>query len=137
MFQRTGATGKFWHRRKHSVEFDPDLLQEELNQDAARPAEDSDIPSFSEAACTPSSSVQVQDAGQIQQQREEWAATRIQTAFRGFLVRLYFYIFIYLFFILGTSLLYLVSNDGFSIGLFSFWGLTFFLIASFVNEPTV
>lgn len=84
---RTGATGKFWHRRKHSVEFDADLLQEELNQDTARPAEDADVPSFSEAACTPSSSVQVPDAAQIQQQREEWSATRIQTAFRGFLAR--------------------------------------------------
>lgn len=87
MFQRTAATGKFWHRRKHSVEFDSDLLRDELNQDAARPAEDANMPSFSEATCTPSSSVQVQDAAPVQQQREEWAATRIQTAFRGFLVR--------------------------------------------------
>lgn len=125
MFQRTGATGKFWHRRKHSVEFDADLLQEELNQDAARPVEDADVPSFSEAACTPSSSVQVQDAGQIQQQREEWAATRIQTTFRGFLVRflfLYFCLFNLFFLIIATGLSYLVSNDCFSISLFFFWG---------------
>lgn len=90
MLQRSGATGKFWHRRKHSVEIDTDILQDELNHDAAT-AEDANIPSISDATGTPSSSVQVTDAAQIQYSREEWAATRIQTAFRGFLVPFAFF----------------------------------------------
>ncbi|KAL3530299.1 hypothetical protein ACH5RR_009621 [Cinchona calisaya] len=84
---RTGTAGKFWHRRKHSIEIDTGILQEELNHDAAQPAEDVNIPSISDATGTPSSSLQVTDAAQIQYSREEWAATRIQTAFRGFLAR--------------------------------------------------
>ncbi|KAL3518646.1 hypothetical protein ACH5RR_021235 [Cinchona calisaya] len=85
--ENKSGTGKFWHRRKHSVEIDADILQDEFNHDAARPAEDANIPSISDATGTPSSSVQVADASQIQYSREEWAATRIQTAFRGFLAR--------------------------------------------------
>lgn len=84
---RTSTTGKFWHRRKHSVEIETDILQDELNQDAARPAEDTNILPISDATGTPSTSLQVADAAQIQYSREEWAAIRIQTAFRGFLAR--------------------------------------------------
>ncbi|XP_027082658.1 protein IQ-DOMAIN 1 [Coffea eugenioides] len=84
---RTSTTGKFWHRRKHSVEIDTDILQDELSHDAARPAEDASALSLSDATGTPSTSLQVADAAQIQYSREEWAAIRIQTAFRGFLAR--------------------------------------------------
>lgn len=84
---RTSTTGKFWHRRKHSVEIDTDILQDELSHDASRPAEDASALSLSDATGTPSTSLQVADAAQIQYSREEWAAIRIQTAFRGFLAR--------------------------------------------------
>uniref|UniRef100_A0A5B6ZJX6 IQ-domain 5 n=1 Tax=Davidia involucrata TaxID=16924 RepID=A0A5B6ZJX6_DAVIN len=84
---RMSSTGKFWHRRKHSVEIDTDILQDEFNQNAAPPVADTNIHSVPDVG-SPSSSLQVQDAAQIQQNmREEWAATHIQTAFRGFLAR--------------------------------------------------
>ncbi|XP_052185495.1 protein IQ-DOMAIN 5 [Diospyros lotus] len=79
---------KVRHRRKHSVEINTDVLQEEFNQNAAPPVVDADNHSVVDAADSPSSSLQVQDSAQVQQNtREEWAATRIQTAFRGFLAR--------------------------------------------------
>ncbi|KAK9280339.1 hypothetical protein L1049_014027 [Liquidambar formosana] len=82
------TTSKFRHRRKHSVEIDSDILQDESNHNAAPPVGVGDIHSIPDAAGSPSSSFQVQDAAQIQQNmREEWAAMRIQTAFRGFLAR--------------------------------------------------
>ena len=78
---------KVRHRRKHSVEINTDVLQEEFNQNAAPPVVDANNHSVVDAADSPSSSLQVQDSAQVQQNtREEWAATRIQTAFRGFLV---------------------------------------------------
>ncbi|XAR60205.1 hypothetical protein NMG60_11033467 [Bertholletia excelsa] len=81
-------TGIFRHRRKHSVEFDADVIQEELNHNAASPSVDANIQSIPDAACSPSGLVKVQDAAQSQQNiLEEWAAIRIQTAFRGFLAR--------------------------------------------------
>uniref|UniRef100_A0A5B6ZM85 IQ-domain 5 n=1 Tax=Davidia involucrata TaxID=16924 RepID=A0A5B6ZM85_DAVIN len=84
---RMSSTGKFWHRRKHSVEIDTDILQDEFNQNAAPPVADTNIHSVPDVG-SPSSSLQVQDAAQIQQNmREEWAAIRIQTVFRGFLAR--------------------------------------------------
>ncbi|XP_059659677.1 protein IQ-DOMAIN 5 [Cornus florida] len=85
---RMVGTGKFWHRRKHSVEFDTDIVQDEFNQNAAPPVEDASIDSVPDAVCSPSCSLTVQDAAQIEQNmKEEWAATFIQTAFRGFLAR--------------------------------------------------
>lgn len=85
---RTAAGSKFWHRRKHSVEINTDLLQVELDQNAAPPVEDADLNSVPDPAGSPSGSNQAQDAVQVQQNvREEWAATYIQTAFRGFLAR--------------------------------------------------
>ncbi|GMP99149.1 hypothetical protein CsSME_00046742 [Camellia sinensis var. sinensis] len=81
-------TGKFRHRRKHSVEIDADILQDDFSHNAAPPFVDADIRSMPDAAGSPSISLQVEDAAKIQQNlREEWAATRIQTAFRGFLAR--------------------------------------------------
>ncbi|RVW95577.1 Protein IQ-domain 1 [Vitis vinifera] len=85
---RTAAGSKFWHRRKHSVEINTDLLQVELDQNAAPPVEDTDLNSVPDPAGSPSGSNQAQDAVQVQQNvREEWAATYIQTAFRGFLLK--------------------------------------------------
>lgn len=87
---RSVNTGKIWHRRKHSVEIDNNLLQNELNQsiETATNAKGAIFQSASDSASSPSTSHQVQSSAQFQQNRkEEWAAVRIQTAFRGFLAR--------------------------------------------------
>ncbi|KAK4441338.1 protein IQ-DOMAIN 1 [Sesamum alatum] len=88
---RSGSTGKIWHRRKHSVEIDHSVLENELNQNvvtATEDAKDANFQSVSDSASSPSTSLQVQNTALYQQNmREEWAAIRIQTAFRGFLAR--------------------------------------------------
>lgn len=85
MLQRA-ATSKFRHRRKHSIEFYTDKLQEELDQNAASPARDANTHAIADAAGFPSGSLEVRDVALNELVMEEWAATRIQTAFRGFLV---------------------------------------------------
>ncbi|XP_022862889.1 protein IQ-DOMAIN 1-like [Olea europaea var. sylvestris] len=85
---RTGSIDKIWHRRKHSVEIDANILQDEFNQDAVTSVEDPNFQQVSDSTSSPSASRQVQNAAQVQQEmREECAAIRIQTAFRGFLAR--------------------------------------------------
>ncbi|KAJ4710422.1 protein IQ-DOMAIN 1-like [Melia azedarach] len=82
------AASRFRHRRKSSVEIDADKLHDELDQKATPLVEDANVDVVADAAGSPSSSLQVQNAAHNQQiLREEWAATRIQTAFRGFLAR--------------------------------------------------
>ena len=84
--QRT-ATSKFQHRRKRSVEFDADKLQEEFNDNVTASFGDANTNSVPEASESVSASLKVHDIGHNEQiLREELAATRIQTAFRGFLV---------------------------------------------------
>ncbi|CAK7332055.1 unnamed protein product [Dovyalis caffra] len=84
---RTTAS-KFRHRRKHSVEFDADKFQEFNSHNDVAPVGDANIRSVPDASESPSASLQVQDIAHDQQiLREDWAATRIQTAFRGFLAR--------------------------------------------------
>ncbi|KAF8403388.1 hypothetical protein HHK36_011490 [Tetracentron sinense] len=86
--QRTTPASRFWYRRKHSVEIDTDILKEEVTHNTAPPVGDANIHSNSDTASSPSSSLQVQAAAQVQQNvKEDWAATHIQTAFRGFLAR--------------------------------------------------
>lgn len=86
LLQRTAAS-RFRHRRKSSVEIDADKLHDELDQKATPLVEDANVDVVADAAGSPSSSLQVQNAAHNQQiLREEWAATRVQTAFRGFLV---------------------------------------------------
>ncbi|KAL5763653.1 hypothetical protein ACOSQ2_016247 [Xanthoceras sorbifolium] len=81
------AASKFRHRRKHSVEIDADELQDEFDQNATS-IKDANINANANAAGSPSGALQVQDTAHNQQKlREEWTATRIQTAFRGFLAR--------------------------------------------------
>lgn len=81
------TTSKFRHRRKHSIEIDADKLQE-FSDNVTAPVGDASIHSVPDASESPSASLQVQDVAHNQQiLREEWAATRIQTAFRGFLAR--------------------------------------------------
>ncbi|PPS15721.1 hypothetical protein GOBAR_AA04856 [Gossypium barbadense] len=81
------ATSKFRHRRKHSIEFYTDKLLEELDQNAASPARDANTHAIADAAGFPSGSLEVRDVALNELVMEEWAATRIQTAFRGFLAR--------------------------------------------------
>ncbi|KAG6789132.1 hypothetical protein POTOM_005222 [Populus tomentosa] len=86
---RTSAS-KFRHRRKHSVEFDGDKFEEEFDNhdNVATVGHTNVVVSVPDASESPSASLQVQDVAHNQQVlREEWAATRIQTAFRGFLAR--------------------------------------------------
>ncbi|CAH9133126.1 unnamed protein product [Cuscuta epithymum] len=79
---KTGSTKKSTHRRKHSVEIDRDPLQNEFGHN-----DDVSI-SVRVGVGSPSYSHQVQGPAQSQlSMRKEWAAIRIQTAFRGFLAR--------------------------------------------------
>ncbi|KAF4353317.1 hypothetical protein G4B88_015271 [Cannabis sativa] len=82
------AASKSRHRRKNSVEFDCDKLQCDTNPNAAPAVKDSSTQMKPDTAASPSSSLPVHETAQSQMNvREEWAAVRIQTAFRGFLAR--------------------------------------------------
>lgn len=86
-------TGKFRHRRKSSIQINGDIFLEKLN------AEDGDSSAIQDVTNSPSSTLQVQDSSQMEQQmKENWAATHIQTAFRGFLV-LFISLFCFRFFL--------------------------------------
>lgn len=88
--ENQGATAsKSRHRRKHSVEFDADKIQEEFhNHNHNHNDGDANIRSIPDTSESPFDSLQVQDIAHNQQvMKEELAATRIQTAFRGFLAR--------------------------------------------------
>ncbi|TKY44794.1 IQ-DOMAIN 1 [Spatholobus suberectus] len=78
---------KFRHQRKHAVEFDDGKLPNEFDNDATRPIGDDNGHTNIDAHYSPSTSQQAHDAAHNHQMREEWAAIRIQTAFRGFLAR--------------------------------------------------
>lgn len=85
---RGAATGKSRHRRKQSIEIHSDAFQQELGHQPDQPDADINMRSMPEATVSPSTSLQVQEEAQDQERmREEWAATCIQTAFRGFLAR--------------------------------------------------
>ncbi|XP_047327479.1 protein IQ-DOMAIN 5-like [Impatiens glandulifera] len=79
--------GSFRHRRrKHSIDIDTDVLKEEFNQNVL-PKSDVNTSVIPDGSSL-SSSHQVQGIAQVQcHSREELAAIRIQTAFRGFLAR--------------------------------------------------
>ncbi|KAF5194788.1 Iq-domain [Thalictrum thalictroides] len=80
--------GRFWHRRKSSVDFSVNNLKDEFAHSSAPQSGDANIQSSPDTASSPSSSLQVHNVAQTQQKsKEEWAATHIQTAFRGFLAR--------------------------------------------------
>ncbi|XP_022731988.1 protein IQ-DOMAIN 1-like [Durio zibethinus] len=81
------AASRFRHQRKQSVEFDTSKLQEDLDQNAASPAEDATTHATAGTAGSPLDALEVHDAPLNEHAREEWAATRVQTAFRGFLAR--------------------------------------------------
>ncbi|KAG6629571.1 protein IQ-DOMAIN 5 isoform X1 [Carya illinoinensis] len=85
--ENRSATRKFRHQRKHSIEIDADNLQYEYGHEVAPPVGDFNIQPNPDAAGSNSGSPQVQDAALNQKILREGAATRIQTAFRGFLAR--------------------------------------------------
>lgn len=75
-------TRKFRHRRKSSIEINSETFLNKLN------VEDGNSSAIQDATNSPSTPQQAQDPSQMDQRmREEWAATHIQTAFRGFLAR--------------------------------------------------
>uniref|UniRef100_A0A165A9E7 DUF4005 domain-containing protein n=1 Tax=Daucus carota subsp. sativus TaxID=79200 RepID=A0A165A9E7_DAUCS len=81
---RDPDSGKFRHRRRHSIE--NDVLQDEFNDKTATAVKTEN--SASDAGGSPSSSLQMINASQFEENmREQWAATCIQTAFRGVLAR--------------------------------------------------
>ncbi|KAK1398329.1 IQ motif, EF-hand binding site [Heracleum sosnowskyi] len=83
---RAPASGKSLHRRRHSVEIESDVLQDEFNDKSVTPVKAEH--SASEAGASPSNSLQMTNVSQAEQNmREQWAATCIQTAFRGVLAR--------------------------------------------------
>lgn len=88
---RSGGTGKSRHRRKHSVEIDNSVLENEFNQNVVTTIDETkgaNFQSVSDSASSPSTSLQVQNGAKNQQyMREERAVIRIQTAFRRFLAR--------------------------------------------------
>ncbi|KAF1896486.1 hypothetical protein Lal_00034184 [Lupinus albus] len=78
---------KFRHRRKTSIEIDNGKLQNESDKGSIPPIEDADAYSNRYVHHSPCTSQQAQVIANNQQiTREEWAATFIQTAFRGFLI---------------------------------------------------
>lgn len=91
-FQKVN-TGRFRHRRKSSVEINSDIFLNTLN------VEDVNSSAIQDVINSPSTAQRLHDSSQIEQQvREYWAATQIQTAFRGFLVLYLFYYYGFVFF---------------------------------------
>lgn len=79
--------GEFHHQTKHSFEVDNGKLSNEFGKDVARPIGEDSGHTNSDANYASSHSQQVHDVAHNHQiLREQWAAIRIQTAFRGFLV---------------------------------------------------
>lgn len=85
--KRTRAIGDPRHRRTSSIEVNNNGLQEEQGHHIESSGDTSARPA-SDVAASSSTSVQAHSEGEVQQRnREEWAATYIQTAFRRFLAR--------------------------------------------------
>ncbi|CAH1412500.1 unnamed protein product [Lactuca virosa] len=78
---RTTNFGKFGHKRKNSIEINNNIFQNKFHQNPAEFVQDV-------IDNSPSTSLQIQNSSQTKfQTRQEWAAIRIQTAFRGILAR--------------------------------------------------
>ncbi|XP_010906027.1 protein IQ-DOMAIN 5 [Elaeis guineensis] len=86
--KRVTAT-RFWHRRKHSIDLDGPIVDNEFAVGTAPLTADVNIQSSPHSTSSPANtSLQVQASGQTElNSREDWAATVIQTAFRAFLAR--------------------------------------------------
>ncbi|XP_057548735.1 protein IQ-DOMAIN 5 [Amaranthus tricolor] len=84
--KRATAVGEPQHRRNQSIDIDNNALQE--HGQSSESSADANVRLVSDVAASPSTSIPVQsEAEEHQRNREEWAATYIQTAFRGFLAR--------------------------------------------------
>ena len=89
LLQRATAVGEPQHRRNQSIDIDNNALQE--HGQSSESSADANVRLVSDVAASPSTSIPVQsEAEEHQRNREEWAATYIQTAFRGFLVKFNF-----------------------------------------------
>jgi len=87
LLQRKPALSTSQHHRGYSIEIG-DLACWQGSCQTSELAEDADVRPLSDTAASPSSSLQVHYETEDQpKMREEWAATYIQTAFRGFLVQ--------------------------------------------------
>nr|CAD1841575.1 unnamed protein product [Ananas comosus var. bracteatus] len=76
------------HRRKRSINYDSVVIEEESTVETVELVGEASIKSSANPASSPTSSLQVQVSSQTEQiVKEDWAATVIQTAFRGFLAR--------------------------------------------------
>ncbi|KAL5709063.1 hypothetical protein ACHQM5_019790 [Ranunculus cassubicifolius] len=86
--ENSGSGGRFWHRRKNSVDFDSNILKDDFTHTSVPQSSDVNVQFSSDTASSPASPFLVQNVAQVQLlTKEEWAATQIQTAFRGFLAR--------------------------------------------------
>lgn len=84
--QRARTAGESRHRRNHSIEIDNNALKGEQGQNIE--SWGANVGQVSDAAASPSTSIPLQsEADEHLMNREEWAATYIQTSFRGFLVQ--------------------------------------------------
>ncbi|KAJ4970130.1 hypothetical protein NE237_003229 [Protea cynaroides] len=95
----SAPTNLFSLRRRHSTDINCGTLKDEfvhnsdpLTGDATVQSDpltgDATVQSSSDVSSSPARSIQLQPAAQVGKYvKEEWAATRIQTAFRGFLAR--------------------------------------------------
>ncbi|XP_042476581.1 LOW QUALITY PROTEIN: protein IQ-DOMAIN 5-like [Macadamia integrifolia] len=85
---RSAPAGRFWHRRRLSVDIDSGTFKDDFVHNTDLLTGDAKVQPSSESSGSPASSQQVQSAAQVEKNvKEEWAATCIQTAFRGFLAR--------------------------------------------------
>ncbi|KAL9235401.1 hypothetical protein vseg_010160 [Gypsophila vaccaria] len=83
---RGAAVSQGRHRRNHSISINDAAFHE--NGQTSKPAVDSNTKTVSNVAASPSTTITGECGAEDQQRmREEWAATYIQTAFRGFLAR--------------------------------------------------
>ncbi|KAK1287021.1 Protein IQ-DOMAIN 1 [Acorus calamus] len=85
---KRASGGRFWHRQRDSVEVASTIPDDDYAHGGAQSTGDADIHSCSDTACSIENLLHVQPSapnpGNV---KEEWAATVIQTAFRGFLAK--------------------------------------------------
>lgn len=87
ILQKKVVSDRSRHRRKRSINYDSVVIEEESTVETAELVGEASIKSSANPASSPTSSLQVQVSSQTEQiVKEDWAATVIQTAFRGFLV---------------------------------------------------
>ncbi|KAM0943606.1 putative IQ motif, EF-hand binding protein [Dioscorea sansibarensis] len=77
-----------WNQRKNSIDLNGAVIHNEFSGENASQIRDTNIQSNSNSVASPSTSFNVQVSCQTEQiEKDEWAATVIQSAFRAFLAR--------------------------------------------------